>query len=91
MYSGNKSLSLAPTAKDAMEASPLVILCLLNYDILYKVLQFAPSDLSGKTLVNLSNGTPDEARKLATWAAEHKLAYLDGGNADEPSGNGKTD
>lgn len=35
--------------------------------------------LSGRTLVNLTNGTPRQARELARWASERGADYLDGG------------
>lgn len=32
----------------------------------------------GKVIVNLTTGTPDEARLAAVWAADHGAEYLDG-------------
>jgi 3-hydroxyisobutyrate dehydrogenase-like beta-hydroxyacid dehydrogenase len=34
--------------------------------------------LRGKVLVQLTSGTPQQARELAGWAREHEIAYLDG-------------
>ncbi|MGW6461666.1 imine reductase family protein [Streptomyces sp. NPDC055078] len=40
--------------------------------------------MAGKTLVNLANGTPAQARELAAWAAGHGARYLDGGIMASP-------
>lgn len=39
----------------------------------------------GRTLVNLTNGTPDQARRTEAWATGHGAAYLDGGIMAIPS------
>ncbi|WP_329428971.1 NAD(P)-binding domain-containing protein [Streptosporangium sp. NBC_01495] len=108
----------AATVAEAIAASPIVVVCVLDYDAVREVLG-APgvSDLadladvldtpgtpeapgtsgtpdgsgtsgtqgtvagllSGRTLVNLTNGTPRQARELARWASERGADYLDGG------------
>lgn len=67
------------TVAEAIEASPLVVVCLLHYDVAYEALRGAEDRLAGKTLVNLCNGTPAQARAMAVWAAGHGARYLDGG------------
>ncbi|SDM62822.1 NAD(P)-dependent oxidoreductase [Allokutzneria albata] len=69
----------AATVEDAITASPLVVVCLLDYPTLHKVLGGAATTLTGRTLVNLTNGTPGQARETATWAAGTGADYLDGG------------
>ncbi|MEV5775234.1 NAD(P)-binding domain-containing protein [Streptomyces antimycoticus] len=69
----------AATAGEAVAASPLVVVCLLDYDSVRQVLEPLGDALSGKAVVNLTNGTPQQARDLAAWAAGHGAHYLDGG------------
>ncbi|NGO11693.1 NAD(P)-dependent oxidoreductase [Streptomyces sp. HC44] len=69
----------AGTPAEAITASPLVLVCLTTYDDVTELLHPHTTALAGRTLVNLTNGTPVQARKLATWAEEHGIAYVDGG------------
>ncbi|MFC9654187.1 MULTISPECIES: NAD(P)-dependent oxidoreductase [unclassified Streptomyces] len=69
----------AATAKDAVRAAPLVIVCLTTNDDVRGLLEPEAAHLKGRTLVNLTNGTPVQARELADWAAAHGIAYIDGG------------
>ncbi|MFB9675873.1 NAD(P)-dependent oxidoreductase [Streptosporangium vulgare] len=127
----------AATAAEAIAASPVVVVCVLDYDAVREVLGApgpsgledvldtpgTPDDsrtpdtlgtfdggsrtpgtleapdgsrtpgtpgpldgsravsglLAGRTLVNLTNGTPRQARELARWASERGADYLDGG------------
>ncbi len=68
----------AGTARDAVAASRLVILCLLDHSSVRDVLGTA-GPLDGKTIVNLTSCTPAQARDLAAWATERGADYLDGG------------
>ncbi|MER7011334.1 NAD(P)-binding domain-containing protein [Saccharopolyspora sp. NPDC000359] len=74
-----KGATRADTAADAVLASQLVVVCLLDYDSVSQVLAPRTDVLAGRTLVNLTNGTPGQAREMATWAADHGADYLDGG------------
>lgn len=69
----------AKTVGDAIAASPLIIACLLDDASVRSTLQPVASELSRRTLVNLTNGTPEQARRAADWAAQHGAQYLDGG------------
>ncbi|WP_410585042.1 NAD(P)-dependent oxidoreductase [Amycolatopsis sp. lyj-108] len=69
----------AATITEAVTASPLVVVCLLDYPVLHEILDPVGDTLAGRALVNLTNGTPDQARETATWAARHGTDYLDGG------------
>ncbi len=74
-----KGAVLAKTPAEAITANRLVIVCLLDYRSVYDVLGANVDPLSGRVLVNLTNGTPTQARELATWAVERGADYLDGG------------
>lgn len=69
----------AATAAEAVTASPLVVLCLLTNDNVEELLATVHEEVEGRTLVNLTNGTPAQARALAAWAAKHGARYVDGG------------
>ncbi|MET8294548.1 NAD(P)-dependent oxidoreductase [Streptomyces sp. NPDC005180] len=71
--------TLAATAREAVEASDLVILSLTDYQAMYDVLDGVGASLAGRTLVNLSSDTPDRTREAATWAAGRNAAFLTGG------------
>ncbi|TCC36991.1 NAD(P)-dependent oxidoreductase [Kribbella sindirgiensis] len=67
----------AATAAEAIAASPLVIVCLLVDDTVRSTLDGI--DLSGKTVVNLTNSTPDQARATAERVSAAGAQYVDGG------------
>lgn len=69
----------AGTARDAIGASPLTIVCLTTNDDVRALLVPEAQALAGRTVVNLTNGTPSQARELADWAAAHGITYIDGG------------
>ncbi|MFJ8083363.1 NAD(P)-dependent oxidoreductase [Streptomyces sp. NPDC096205] len=70
----------AGSAREAVEASPLTVVCVVNYDAADAVLRQdeVAAALKGRTVVNLSADTAARARDLGAWAAEHGVGYLDG-------------
>lgn len=62
--------------KEAVEASPVVVACVLDYPALHGVLDGSWDALAGRTLINLTNGTPAHARETAKL---HDGEYVDGG------------
>ncbi|WP_229909759.1 NAD(P)-dependent oxidoreductase [Streptomyces flavofungini] len=68
----------AGTAAEAISASDLVVICVLDYEAVRAVVAPHTTALKGRTLVNLTAGTPDDARATAEWAAAHGIGYLDG-------------
>ncbi|MFI9000745.1 NAD(P)-dependent oxidoreductase [Streptomyces sp. NPDC053541] len=70
----------AASAAEAVAASPLTVICLVNYDATDAVLrqEDVTAALKGRTLVNLSADVPQRARDTARWAGEHGIDYLDG-------------
>lgn len=76
----------ADTPEAAVAASPLVIVCLLDHASVHEVLDPVAGTLSGRVLVNLTTGSPGDARELSTWAGTHGVAgFLDGGIMAVPS------
>ncbi|PAZ13903.1 6-phosphogluconate dehydrogenase [Streptomyces sp. SA15] len=66
---------LAPSAADALRASPLIVVCLSDAAAVRDALGAHRAELAGRTLVNLTSGTSDEARELSTWTSGD---YVDG-------------
>lgn len=67
------------SAADAIAASDVTVMCVLDYAASDSVIDDAASALSGRALVNLTNGTPAQARATAERVAGLGAAYLDGG------------
>ncbi|MDV9190306.1 NAD(P)-binding domain-containing protein [Streptomyces sp. SR27] len=70
----------AASAEEAVAASPLTVVCLVNYDATDSVLrtEAVTRALKGRTVVNLSADTAERARDTERWAGEHGIGYLDG-------------
>ncbi|WP_101787845.1 NAD(P)-dependent oxidoreductase [Nonomuraea indica] len=68
---------VAATAAEAVGASPLVVVCVLDYAATRQTLEGA--DLTGRVVLNLTNGRPAEAREMSAWVTGHGGDYLDGG------------
>ncbi|MGP3928552.1 NAD(P)-dependent oxidoreductase [Nonomuraea sp. KM88] len=69
----------ASTAGDAVLASRLMIVCLLDHASVHEVLDPLSHDLAGRTLINVTTTSPAQSQELAAWAAHAGIAYLDGG------------
>lgn len=82
---------VAPTAADAVAASPLVIVCLLDGTAMDAVRGTIDSVVSGTVVVNVTSGSPAQARSNAEWAATHGAAYVDGGIMGDPPSIGTSD
>lgn len=68
---------VADSAAEAVAASTLVVVCLLDDASVDEAL--AGVDLTDRDLVNLTTSTPAQARARAEWAREGGARYLDGG------------
>lgn len=68
---------VAATAAEAVRASGLVVVCLLDDASVGEVL--ADAELVGTDLVNITTSTPGQARERAEWAGKRGARYLDGG------------
>ncbi|WP_329196108.1 NAD(P)-dependent oxidoreductase [Streptomyces sp. NBC_01435] len=70
----------ARSAEEAVAASRLTVVCVVNYDAVDAVLRrdAVTGALKGRTVVNLTADTPVRARDTAAWAAGHGIGYLDG-------------
>lgn len=70
----------AADAASAILASPIVLICVDSYEVTRSILSATavrPS-VAGRVLVQLSTGSPQEARDGERWARENGAEYLDG-------------
>ena len=71
---------IAENVVDAVQASPLIMVCIDNYTATNKLLRTddVVHHLSGRTVIQFSTGTPQEARESEAWLADLGADYLDG-------------
>ncbi|RYE93821.1 MAG: NAD(P)-dependent oxidoreductase [Myxococcales bacterium] len=84
---GREGIPLAASAAEAVAGSPIVLVCLTDHEATRAALEGA--DLAGKTLVQLSTGSPREAREAEAWARARQADYLDGALLAVPSQIGR--
>jgi 3-hydroxyisobutyrate dehydrogenase-like beta-hydroxyacid dehydrogenase len=73
-------LRVAASLPEAVGNAEIVIVNISNYESTHRLLRqpAAEAALRGKVVVQLSSGTPDEAREMESWARSHGIDYLDG-------------
>ena len=77
---GRAGARIAHSVAEAVDASRVVIVCVLDYaasDALLHSPEVA-ARLAGKTLIQFTTGSPLDAQGAAAWAEAHGVAYLDG-------------
>ncbi|MFD0903276.1 NAD(P)-dependent oxidoreductase [Actinomadura sediminis] len=74
----------ASTAAEAVAASPLVVVCLLDDTAVDEVLASVGSAVAGKVLVNVTSGSAGQARAHERWARERGAEYIDGKIMGDP-------
>jgi 3-hydroxyisobutyrate dehydrogenase-like beta-hydroxyacid dehydrogenase len=82
---------LAPSVAEAVRASLVVIVCVHDYETAHSILEVEEVRvaLAGRVLVQLSTGSPQQARDHEKWARERGVDYLDGAIAATPVQMGK--
>ncbi|MFF5987961.1 NAD(P)-dependent oxidoreductase [Prauserella flavalba] len=70
--------TVAETVREAVLASPLVVVSVQGNTAAREVLEQAGDALAGRAVLNLTDGTSAEARAIARWASERGAAYLHG-------------
>ena len=70
----------AESIASAVEASPILMVCVDNYQVTGTMFESADvtDKLSGRIVIQLSTGTPKEARESEAWFVSHGAQYLDG-------------
>ncbi|MEU6949485.1 NAD(P)-binding domain-containing protein [Streptomyces sp. NPDC046316] len=68
----------AASVRDAVAASPLVVVSVKGNATARAVLESAGDALAGRSVLNLTDGTSAEARAVAEWAGDQGAQYLHG-------------
>ena len=73
-------IAAAPDEIAAIKASPVILICIDNYTVTDTLLnnEAITPLLAGRTIVQLSTGTPAEALAAAQWMEQKGVGYLDG-------------
>lgn len=71
---------LAENLPAAIRASPTIVICVFDYEASNTILdrKEVTDELGGKTIIQLTTGSPDDATESETWANKFGAAYLDG-------------
>lgn len=83
--------TLAATPEAAVAASDVVVICVHDYSASEAILKtsLVEAVLAGRTLIQLTTGSPKDARSSETWAKSHGARYLDGGIQAAPEQMGE--
>ena len=83
----------AASVSEALRASPVILVCIDHYGATRRLLEDdgAAPHLAGRTLVQMSTGTPKEARDAEAWVTDLGGAYLDIAIEAYPEGIGAPD
>lgn len=73
-----RGAAVAGSVAEAVTSAPVTVACLFDHESVHETLDPVAGSLRGRTLLNLTTTTPNEARQLAGWADEHGIDYLDG-------------
>jgi len=75
-----KGAVLADDPGSAIKASPIFIVCVLNYEVTNSILSETrvTQQLPGKVMIQLSSGKPQDAVESERWAHSNQLQYLSG-------------
>lgn len=85
-----KGATVAKTPADAFAASGVTVVCVDNYAVLLELLKTegCAKSIEGKTVIQLSTGTPHDARNAEGILHAHRANYLDGAILAYPEGIG---
>ena len=77
----------ASSAAAAVAASPIVVVCVYDYNAANDILDTKDvgAELAGRVLIQLTTGSPKDARDSEAWAHRHGAQYVDGAIQAAPS------
>lgn len=70
--------SVAPSAHDAIAASPITITCIASHDATIELMEECRAELNGKTIIELSTGGATEAEKLSKLLSDNGADWMVG-------------
>lgn len=74
----------AASVAEAVSASPVTVICVLDDSGVDDILRRVGDAAEGRVLVNVTSGSPAQARAHDAWASEHGADYLDGKIMGDP-------
>lgn len=88
-----RGATFAPTVADAIAASPVTLICVLDYAVAEAILtsEGVAAALRNRLVVNLGTGGPEDARRIEALVLRHGGRYLDGAIQTAPSQMGQDD
>jgi len=83
-------IRVATSLQEAVSLSEVILINVSDYATTLQLLEepSVAAAVRGKVLVQVTTGTPDDARHLESWASQHGAGYLDGAIMSYPSGVG---
>ena len=80
-------LSVAQSVEESVLEADIVVISLSDYSTTRQLLRHPDIEtaLRGKTVVQLSSGTPKEAREMDSWARGCGISYVDGSILGSPA------
>ena len=79
----------ATSLDEAIQLSPVVLICVSNYEMTSQLFGVDAAYLDGRSVVQLSSGTPAQAADSEAWFIDRGAGYLDGAILGGPGGIGK--
>lgn len=83
--------TVAATAREALEASPVTLFVIVGYDAVWDLVSTSGASLTECDVVNLSSGSPQEAQELSEKFVQSGGHLLEGCLLGYPSGVGTDD
>ena len=79
-------LSVAQSVEESVREADIIVVSVSDYSSTRQLLRQPDIEtaLRGKIVVQLSSGTPKEAREMESWARRCGIAYLDGAILGSP-------
>jgi 3-hydroxyisobutyrate dehydrogenase-like beta-hydroxyacid dehydrogenase len=84
---------LAPSIAAAIAASPIIVVCVYDYPAAHEIFngQEMSAALAGRLVIQLTTGSPQDARASERWAHDHGADYLDGAIQAAPTQMARAD
>jgi len=88
-----KGAVLARSASEAVRAARVVVMCVYDYRAAEAILAMdgVAAAMDGRLLVQLTTGSPQDARDAHAWAHKHGAAYVEGAIQAAPDQMGRPD
>jgi 3-hydroxyisobutyrate dehydrogenase-like beta-hydroxyacid dehydrogenase len=86
-----KGAGVATNAAAAISSSPVVLVCVTDYEATRRIFETekVTSAVADRILIQLTTGTPQDAREGEAWAKQYGADYLDGAIIAVPSQIGR--